>query len=269
MAVNTVKKFIVKNKLIEKGDFIVVLNSFGKDSSVLTHILNQLKKDIGFELKCLNIQYAKHIFADKKEINGIIQFWKDQGVDIETIEIPSRITDANDVGKYKTPCTKCKVVRRHFIKEWTEECLKTHDKIKIATGHNYWNLIGYSFVVMLETNFFSENPKKGDYVFEVLGRFYPKTDFGRIQLIRPLLPLSDIEIHRYLFDHTNIERLQTTCDFRQERPKRKIAKSLEAIDLQGELDVSYEGCMNFIERWGLFDRYKTQIKKLPWDVFVV
>lgn len=265
-----VKKFITKHKLISKGDVVCALNSFGKDSAVLVHVLNQLKDDLGFELKCLNIQYSRHIFKDKKEVEGIVKFWENEGVAIETIKIPEDVTDVNVLDHNETHCSKCKKVRRKFIEQGINKYLTRYDKIKIATGHNFWDITGYSFIIAAQTKFFSYKPKNDAYIPEVLGRFLPATDFGRIRLIRPLLPLSDIQILNYLSEpELDIQRLTTTCKFRTERPKRIIARFLEFLDGEGTLDVSYDSCMEYMQRKEIFKHYAPKIKSIPWSVFTV
>lgn len=263
----TVKDFIKEQKLIQRGDIVCALNSFGKDSSVLVHVLNRLKNDLRFKLICINVQYAKHIFSDRKEVERITDFWRNEGVDIRTVRIPDNVTDVNHGGE--EPCSKCKRVRREFIKQEIDLYLKEHERITIATGHNLWDLMGYLHVVEVQTGFFSSKPKNEDYICEMLGRFLPKMELGNIRMVRPLLPIGDTEVQRYLFDNTQVERLTSTCKYRMERPKRKIAQLTSLLEEEGVLNVSYGGLIGYVQKMKVLDSYAPKIKKVPWDVFTV
>src|SRR5574341_1091776 len=240
--IKKVKCFIIENELINKGDLVIALNSFGKDSSSMVHILNRLKEELRFELKSLNIQYPKQIFSDE-EVNRIVKYWETIGVNTQTIKIPDYIPDITNI--LLKDCLYCKNIRRDFIKKEIEQYLENHDGITIATGHNYWDLIGYYINIAFQTKFFSSQPKNQDSITEMLGRFSPKNDFGKIQFIRPILPLSDIDVYRYTFEY-DIQRLSTICKNRGLRPKRIISGFLDELDREGTLDVSYQSFLNYI-----------------------
>ncbi len=261
--IKKVKCFIIENELINKGDLVVALNSFGKDSSSMVHILNRIKDELHFELISLNIQYPKQVFSDE-EVNRIVNYWESIGVNSKTIKIPDHIPDITNF--LLKDCLYCKKIRRDFVKKEIEQYLGNHDRIIVATAHNYWDLIGYYINIAFQTKFFSNQPKNQDYITEMLGRFSPKNDFGKIQLIRPILFLSNIDAYRYAFEY-DIQRLSSICKNRDLRPKRKISGILDDLDNEGTLDISYESYISYINKINI-NEYMKGIENVPWETYL-
>lgn len=130
-----VLKDIRRQKLIEKGDKVLVALSGGKDSVMLLHILNNLRKRRIIDIVAVTIDegisgYREHgvsIATQNAEMLGIkhrIVSFKDYiGGTLDEI-----MKDSSD----RNACTYCGVFRRWILNQVARE----EGATKIATGHN-------------------------------------------------------------------------------------------------------------------------------------
>ena len=121
---NTIKKY----NLIESGDRIVIGVSGGPDSILLLHILNELKKELDFEIFVAHINHMLREEADE-ETEYVIDFCKKLNIEcfvkrIDVVEIANNLKRGTEETGRK--------IRYEFFNEVLE---KTGSN-KIATAHN-------------------------------------------------------------------------------------------------------------------------------------
>ena len=119
---------IIKYKLIEHGDRVVVGVSGGPDSICLLHILNILKGKIGVELFVAHVNHMLRKEADS-ETKYVEDFCKDLGIKcfVKRIDV-EKYASSKKIGTEEAG----RSIRYAFFEEVLE---KTHSN-KIATAHN-------------------------------------------------------------------------------------------------------------------------------------
>lgn len=173
-----VGKAIAHFNMIEQGDRILVAISGGKDSWVMLHILNELKKraPVDFELVAVNIDQGYAGF--RQDI--VEKFVEQHGYNfqMETFDIASIIDEKNDGA---TPCSLCSRLRRGALYGYAEK----YKCNKIALGHHQDDLIE----TLLLNQFFIGK----------LAAMAPKlfAEDGKSIVIRPLAYVAEEEIKRY------------------------------------------------------------------------
>ena len=137
--ISSVKHFVKKWNLIEKGDVVSVGVSGGKDSSTLLYVLNELKDEIGFDLFALLIDEGIKGYRELT-IPGAAKLAKNLGVDLKIVKfkdylgksLDDMVLLAHKKAPELKPCAICGVFRRYFLNLFSRHFGAT----KIATGHN-------------------------------------------------------------------------------------------------------------------------------------
>lgn len=146
--VNRVKRTILRYKLIEEGEKILVAISGGKDSATLLHILHKLSNELNFEVYGFHFNIGVKDFSEKSEVAAVSLF--------KALEIKYKVVKAKDIfglsvpeisKKIKKPvCSTCGLIKR-YVMNYTA-FYSNFDKI--ATGHNLDDIFSYivkSFIV--------------------------------------------------------------------------------------------------------------------------
>ena len=68
--INKVRETIIANKLIEKGDHIIVGASGGPDSQFLIYLLNQIKEEYKTDLREASYMFAIKRIAQAMKLRG-------------------------------------------------------------------------------------------------------------------------------------------------------------------------------------------------------
>lgn len=186
-ALGKVRTFILKNRLIEKGDHIAVAFSGGPDSTCLFEILAELQKDISFELSACH--YNHRLRGEESEADNMFvrEFCRKRGIDCF-------FGEAKEKNEYKNE-EEARNARYAFF----QKILQEGSVKKIAIAHN-----------------------KNDFAETTLMRLIrgsglkglssiPRT---RKEFIRPLLCLERSEILNYLSDH-NVSYRTDSSNFDQ------------------------------------------------------
>ncbi len=238
---------VKRYKLIEEGDKIAVCVSGGKDSMLLAKCVQELKKhsEIEFDAEyiVMNPGYSAENLARIKE-------------NLALLEIPahiygSDIFDVNDLIGGEHPCYLCARMRRGFLYARAQELGCN----KIALGHHMSDVIETTLMSM----FF------GGQIQGMMPKIN-STNFGGMQLIRPLYCVLDDEIIRWQ-NYNNLQFIACACkltenlslgeqgqsarqdikklikDFRTRNPDvdASIFKSLHNVQLDTLPEFKYKG----------------------------
>lgn len=166
-------------RLIEPNDKILVAVSGGKDSHVMLHILERIRRRVpfAFSLVVLNIDQGQPGFP--KDI--LPKFFTDQGYEFivvaeDTYSVVKDMTPAN-----KTTCSMCSRLRRGILYTQAKKLGAT----KIALGHHRDDLIE----TLLLNLFFAGQ------IRSMPARL--QADDGHNVVIRPLVYCSEVEIGQF------------------------------------------------------------------------
>ncbi|MDE6691509.1 MAG: tRNA 2-thiocytidine biosynthesis protein TtcA [Clostridia bacterium] len=251
---------VKKYKLIEEGDKIAVCVSGGKDSMLLAKCVQELKKhsEIAFDAEyiVMNPGYSEDNLARIQENLALLQ--------IPAHIYQSDIFDVNDLIGGEHPCYLCARMRRGFLYARAQELGCN----KIALGHHMSDVIETTLMSM----FF------GGQIQGMMPKIN-STNFGGMQLIRPLYCVLDDEIIRWQ-NYNNLKFIACACkltenlslgeqgqsarqdikklikDFRARNPDvdASIFKSLHNVQLDTLPEFKYKG-----ETYGFNDKYEKGI----------
>lgn len=251
---------VKKYKLIEEGDKIAVCVSGGKDSMLLAKCVQELKRhsEIQFDAEyiVMNPGYSAQNLARIEE-------------NLRLLEIPAKIFrsdifDVNDLIGGEHPCYLCARMRRGFLYARAQELGCN----KIALGHHMSDVIETTLMSM----FF------GGQIQGMMPKIN-STNFGGMQLIRPLYCVLDDEIIRWQ-NYNNLQFIACACkltenlslgeqgqsarqdikklikDFRECNPDvdASIFKSLHNVQLDTLPEFKYKG-----ETYGFNEKYERGI----------
>lgn len=177
----TVLETITEYNMLEKGDKVLAAVSGGADSVCMLHILNRLKKDLGFSLACAHVNHGlRGEAADRDEAfvkdlceKAEIPFYS-QKFDVAAIAAEQKLT-IEEAGRY---------VRYKFFDELKEK----HGFCKIATAHNKNDNAETVLMRII----------RGTGIDGLSGIEYRRED----GVIRPVLNLSRKEIEEYCKEYS-------------------------------------------------------------------
>ncbi|MEM2139114.1 MAG: ATP-binding protein [Candidatus Woesearchaeota archaeon] len=203
----TFAETIIKHKLIENNDKILIGFSGGKDSFVLYDLLFQLNKKAPIKFDILpviinsyNTNYKKiENFFKKNNQNYIIK-----NSDFDSI-LKKTLGKQKNTGNY---CFLCSRLRRGLLYKIAQE----NNCNKIALGHNLDDAIE-TFLL----NMFFVSKFEGMKI-----KYKSKKD---IYVIRPLIFLSENEILNYAIEK-KFPILKTKCPLKKKDSKRELIKNI-------------------------------------------
>ncbi|NHM27541.1 tRNA 2-thiocytidine biosynthesis protein TtcA [Desulfofundulus sp. TPOSR] len=188
--VTRVKRAIVDYGMIADGDRVAVGLSGGKDSSVLLHILNLVRR-------VAPIKFSLHgIYVDPgwdMEVNVLREFCEHEGVPF--YYKPTNIAEVVfDIRQEKNPCALCANLRRGALNN-TARDLGCN---KVALGHHLDDVIETFFMSLFYTGQFRT--------------FSPITYLSRsdVTMIRPLIYLTQEHV-REMARQKNLPVLENPC----------------------------------------------------------
>ncbi len=209
--VDEVKKFILRNRLIEKGDHVLIALSGGPDSIALLMVLHELKDELQINISAAHLNHSlRGKDADKDEqFSG--KFCDNIGVQFFTKKENVR----NYAKTNKLSLEEAgRELRYRFLKETSEKIGAT----KTATGHNADD--------NLET--IIQNFVRGSGLRGIAG-----IPVKRDRIIRPLLSTSRKEILEYLENKKIKYRIDKTNQkeiYRRNVIRRKIVPELMKLN---------------------------------------
>jgi tRNA(Ile)-lysidine synthetase-like protein len=228
-----VGRTIVKQKLILEGDRVLVALSGGKDSLILLETLADRKKHFPFRFEL----FASHINIKNIGYKTDIQYLETL---CNSLKIPFILKefeiDLSDKNK-KTECFLCSWHRRKALFELTKEMGIN----KLAFGHHMNDAIETLFMNMIYHGSISAMPFK----IEMLE--------GRINLIRPLLEISEKELTEYA-EIKNYKKEIKICPFgNSNRQKiKELIGEISQIRIVGPKNIfrSMDNIYNdYLPRW--------------------
>lgn len=208
---NKVAKAIVDNKLVDKGEKVLVAVSGGKDSLVLLEVLSTLRRYnfLDFELEAIHIDIEEVPYKVSKQ--KLLQMCEELGVKISFISAVSGIEENGE----KPPCFVCSWHRRKAIFDFSEK----NGFHKVAMGHHMDDAVETLLINISYHGNISSIPARLE-MFD-----------GKITLIRPLILLTNKDTKEY----ANIRKFpkQTkSCPFENKTRRdtaRRIIDSLKEI----------------------------------------
>jgi len=217
-----VTKTIGKYKLIEKGDYVGVAVSGGKDSTSLLYILNKLAKKNNFKVVGIAIDEGIKGYRDQT-LKDLKDFCKKEKINLKIYSFKDEFkTTLDKLVKKERPCTICGVLRRTILNKKAKE-LKVN---KLATGHN---LDDEAQSVLM--NQFRSNVKLSARLGPITGVV---TDIRFIKRIKPLYFLTEKETTTYAF-------LKGFLGKYMECPYETDSYRASVRDMLNEFDGKYPG----------------------------
>lgn len=195
------RKTVRRFGMLRKGDRVAVGLSGGKDSCVLLHSLNELKRDLPFELVAIAIDEGIKGYRErtlkiaKRECEAlgvehvVYKFGKEAGRTLDELVNARKQGTGNrkrETGACDLPCSQCGVLRRYLLNKGARES----GADRLAVGHN---LDDIAQTVLM--NIMRNEPSRLARLNEPLvknGRFVPR--------IRPLMltPEKENAVYAYL-----------------------------------------------------------------------
>ncbi len=209
------RKTVSKSRLVRKGERIAVALSGGKDSSVLLHLMNELRKDLPFDIVAVSVDegidgYRLAALEKARELTGNL------GIEHHTAYFSGEF-NVTIGGISEKHCTYCGVFRRYLLNKKALEL----GADKLAVGHNMDDEA--QSIIM---NFF-----RGDFSrFRRLGAEPAVTgDEKFVQRIKPLRNIPEKEILLYaLIKGLPFSDLE--CQHSFDNLRRDVQKLLDGIE---------------------------------------
>jgi len=212
-------KTIKKEKLLDKGDKVLVALSGGKDSVTALEILNSFRKRHIIDLCAVTVD------------EGIDNYRQD-GIDIavrhaERLKIPHRIISLKDSygitldeimkkPEHKGSCSYCGVFRRTLINKAAREMGAT----KIATGHNLDDEVQAIMMNYLEGN--------TDNLTKLGAKTESKAEEFTVK-IKPLREIPEREIGLYVLAK-NLEVHFAGCPYAQQSFRGEVSEIINQLE---------------------------------------
>lgn len=226
-----ITKGIMKYKMIEDGDKVLMAVSGGKDSMLLAYHLAKKSQGfpIDFTFKVIHIQSEFGNPAERENMERLLQSW---GVDYEIL--PVGVIKRLKPGR-KMNCYWCSTQRRTELLKYAVE----HGFTKIALGHHMDDIIESLMMNMV---------LKGK-----IATMLPVMDYDHYEqaIIRPLCYVKEHEIIK-MADHMGITKCTCQCGFADNSKRRDMREVIQIMaDTHGDgiRDNLYKSMSNIIERY--------------------
>ena len=126
--ISKVKEFLIKQNLLKPGEKLAAAVSGGPDSVAMLFCLNDLKKDIGFELSVFHINHmlrSKESDRDESFVKNLT----------ESLGLPFYFAKTDVAGYQKKHKCSVQVAAREMRYFHMNQLADRHSILKIATGH--------------------------------------------------------------------------------------------------------------------------------------
>ncbi len=213
-----VKRTIKKFRMIREGEKVLVAVSGGKDSVSLLHVLNDLKKEMKFELLGITIDLGIRNFSENS-LEYAIKNFKELAIEYRVISLSKEhnftLDEAVKKIKYRKPCSICGVIKRYLLNKVAIE----EKANKLATGHHLDDLAKFILAEFISGN------------AEGLARIYPST-IEKENLAGRIKPLA-FTPEKDCLTYAKAKSLSFTseiCPYKKDLPNVEIINFLERME---------------------------------------
>lgn len=201
---NDIRKAIEEFSLIKNGDRIIIGISGGKDSMLLAHTLNLLKKHLSIDFDILGV------YVDEGNDNPI----EEVGKHLNSLGIEFMV-EKTDIKNYldftdKNPCYMCGRLRKGVLRRIAME--KNYNVI--ALGHHMDDAVETFFMNMLYTG--------------KLGTFLPETVSEDIRLIRPMVYVKEENIVKAV-NYLKLPIMESRCPVNKKTSREDMKVLIKSL----------------------------------------
>lgn len=231
--------------MIANGDKVMICVSGGKDSSILTLLLEEIRKraEIKFSIAAVILDQKQPGF----DVMNFKNWIESEGIEFHMIERDtySVVKEKVTTGVY---CSLCSKMRRAILYDYAFD----HKYTKMALGHHRTDLIETTMLNMFYTGNVSTMPAK------------LRSDDGRNIVIRPMMYVAEADLIQLATDW-GFPVIPCNLCGSQEGMKRKKMKSLIS-ELEKEipnLSASFITALQNVKPSHLLDKNLYDFEKLP------
>ena len=205
------------DRLVRRGDKVMVAVSGGKDSAVAAWILAKHAEELGIEVALLHLDQQIHEYSSdaRKTVEKLakqlsiplyVHEWrKEWGTGLG--EIAEKL--------HKAPCHICGVLKRYY----QNIIPKKLGYNVVATGHNLDDSVGFIINNLINGQI--------EYIAK-LAPMLPETELT-VRKIKPLFWIQEWEIRKFADEHS-IPYTNTRCPFQQFAPTYHIRRSFDVVE---------------------------------------
>ena len=215
---------VSKENMVKKGDKIAVGVSGGKDSMVLLHLMNKLRKKVPIKIFAITIDEGIKGYRNKSLaiVKGLT---KSLEIEYHVFSFKDEIGASLDELKESKFCTKCGVFRRYLLNKKSRELGAT----KLAVGHNLDD----------EAQSIMMNVMRGD-----VDRIKRKSGSNKFVLrIKPLKNIPEKELVAYAVVN-KIPYFEGECPYSFDNVRRDVQAIIN------EMEAKHPGTKNQIVKFG-------------------
>ena len=240
--IDKVKKTIIRNKLINKGESVLVALSGGSDSVAMLHMLFFLSGELDFKLYAAHINHKIREEADDDE-KFVVDYCNKLGVECF-------VKRADVLGYASEHSMSTELAGRKIRYEFFDEVMKENSINKLATAHNK-NDSAESILLHLT---------RGRGIDGMCG--IPVMRDGYI--IRPIIDLTKNEIESYCKENLlkfAVDKTNFETDYTRNKIRLNIIPMIENDINSNFIDIITENSQIFKEAQVFIDKYTKQVYK--------
>jgi tRNA(Ile)-lysidine synthase TilS/MesJ len=232
------------------GKTTMMFFSGGKDSSLVLHFMKRAGEEFRFSFETHAGIYPHHVYSPD-ERSALDHYWKSRGVEIKWHEIKeSDDRLASALAEGVSPCLICNTAKKRDLMEYMRKQAVKAESVVIVMSYSLWDLVSATVEHILggiyactEKSSRVRHKSTEERFFETAQRFYAflKLRDG-FSIFKPLIYYNDQDIKNAL-SQERIPLLNTTCHYKQYRPKRLFAQYYEQMGLR----FDYEKVFRFAQ----------------------
>lgn len=242
---------IEKHELLSATKRLIFCFSGGKDATIGLYFLRKYLEENKIEIKLhvIMVLFPKHVYFDANnehvELDRVIEYWKSQGIHIDILQVSREDIDLSQ----SNPCKFCKEARKEKIDKYLSTNEYANDSSTLVTGYTLYDAIAYVSEICLRSDFLNK-PITSNRIAACLHKMRPLEVLpSGMRLIRPLIRMDECLIKRFL-EENMIPYVSQGCTASVQKHKRLYFEALKS--LKGEITISYEGLIAFLNKNNIF-----------------